>query len=337
MLYVTTRNNRDAFTAQRALLENRGPDGGLYLPFHMPHFSGEEIQNLLEKPFNGCVAEVLNVLFRTELTSWDVDFSVGRFPVRLQTLHHRILVGETWHNPDWSFDCLVSNLALRLGSELQTPGDWARIGVRIAVLFGIFGQLRQSGIATADISVVSGDFSAPMSAWYARSWGLPIGNILCCCNENNSVWDLLCHGQLRTDTVSVPTMIPEADAAVPEDLERLIFACGGTSEVERYLEVCRSGGVYTASESLIKRLQKGLYVSVISTERVKQIIPSVFRTHEYLLDPAGALAYGGLMDYRAKTGQTRHAVILSEKSPMKSLKTVAECLGVSEQEVMQWI
>ena len=46
MLYVTTRNNRDAYTAQRVLRENRGPDGGLYVPFREPVFSREEIDAL---------------------------------------------------------------------------------------------------------------------------------------------------------------------------------------------------------------------------------------------------------------------------------------------------
>ena len=65
MLYVTTRNNRDAYTAQRVLRENRGPDGGLYVPFREPVFSREEIDDLKEKSFHQCVAEVLNRLFNT--------------------------------------------------------------------------------------------------------------------------------------------------------------------------------------------------------------------------------------------------------------------------------
>ena len=72
MLYVTTRSNQDAFTAHRALTESRGPDGGLYLPFHQPVFSGDDICALAGKPFNACVAEVLNRLFNRKLTTWDV-------------------------------------------------------------------------------------------------------------------------------------------------------------------------------------------------------------------------------------------------------------------------
>ena len=60
-----------------------------------------------------------------------------------------------------------------------------------------------------DISVVCGNFDLPMSAWYARAWGLPIGNIICCCNENGNLWNLIHHGQFRQDPVSVRTGTPE--------------------------------------------------------------------------------------------------------------------------------
>ena len=48
MLYVTTRNDRDAFTSARALTENRGPDGGFYIPVRLPSFSLDEIRELVE-------------------------------------------------------------------------------------------------------------------------------------------------------------------------------------------------------------------------------------------------------------------------------------------------
>ena len=339
MLYVTTRNNRDAFTAQRALRENRGPDGGLYVPFRAPLLSPGESNALAEKPFNQCIAEVLNLLFNTRLTSWDVDFCVGRYPVRLETLRHRIIMAESWHNPDWNYARMVRSLVnhVRGDNEIAVPGDWAEIGVRIAVLFGIFGELMREGVASAekkvDISVVSGNFSAPMSAWYARQWGLPIGNIVGCCNENNNLWDLICHGQLRTDSLSIPTSTPEADVTLPTDLERLIYACGGISEVESYLDCCRRGGMYCPNDTVLAKLRGGLFVSVVSSQRMETTIPSVYRTHNYLLSPYSALAYAGLLDYRAKAGESRHAIVLSEKSPICDAETVAGSLGITVYEL----
>ncbi len=334
MLYVTTRNNIDAFTAQRALRENRGADGGRYLPFRMPRFSEEEIRGLKENTFGQTVAEMLNRLFGTKLSSWDVDFSIGRTPVRLLPLHHRIQSAEIWHNPDWSYERLVNNLLQQLCPEECIPGSWAKIAIRIAVLFGIFGELMRSGIESADVSVVSGDFSAPISAWYARQWGLPIGNIVCCCNENNAIWDLICHGQMRTDGISKETVIPEADVIVPEELERLIFECGGFEEVEDFLSACQKGRSYCPGDGTLSKMRKGLFVSVVSSKRIDVTIPGMYNTNRYLMAPHTALAYAGLLDYRAKTGRTGHAVVLSEKSPNHACSAIARSLGIPEDGVM---
>lgn len=339
MLYVTTRNNRDAFTSQRALRENRGPDGGMYLPFHAPSFSQADLDALAEKPFNQRVAEILNLLFQTRLSGWDVDFCAGRYPVRLENLRHRIVMAETWHNPEWDFDRTVRSLSACLrDGELQAPGDWVRIAVRIAVLFGIFGELKRTSVdQPANIALVSGDFSAPISVWYARQWGLPIGNLVCCCNENNSLWDLICHGQLRTDILSIPTAVPEADVALPADLERLIYECGGTLEVRRYLDACCQGSMYCPNDAVLAKLRKGVYVSVVSSKRMETTIPSVYRTHGYLLSPSTALAYAGMLDYRAKTGQTGPCLVLAEKGPLRDADTVAAVLGISTEELKERI
>lgn len=333
MLYVTTRNSRDAYTAQRALRENRGPDGGFYLPFRIPQFSKTETDALAEKTFSQNVADVLNLLFNAKLTSWDVDFCVGRYPVRLEELRHRIIMAETWHNPDWNFDRIVQDLINHLCDSTEAPSDWAKIAIRIAVLFGILGELKRNGVEEADISVVSSDFSAPISAWYARQWGLPIGNIVCCCNENNSLWDLVCHGQLRTDAVSTPTVTPLADVTLPDDLERLVYACGGIGEVEHYLQACRRGGMYCPSDAVLAKYRKGLYVSVVSSQRLATTVSGVYRTHRYLLSPYTALAYSGLLDYRAKTGETRHAVVLAERSPACDEDAVADAFGISAEQL----
>ena len=71
MLYITTRNSRDAFTAQRALRESRGPDGGMYLPFHAPSYSPADLDALAALPFGQRIAEVLNRLFQSKCSGWD--------------------------------------------------------------------------------------------------------------------------------------------------------------------------------------------------------------------------------------------------------------------------
>lgn len=164
-----------------------------------------------------------------------------------------------------------------------------------------------------------------------------MGTIVCCCNENSELWDLLCHGQMRTDTVSTPTCVPEADVALPENLERLIYEAGGTDEVERYLAVCRRGGVYAPSDTVLAKLRRGLTVSVVSSGRIGQTIPAACRTHNYVFAPGGALAYAGLMDFRAKTGQIRNAVVLAERSPASDADFVSASLGISVETLKELI
>ena len=344
MLYVTTRNNQEVYTAYRALREGRGPDGGLYVPFRDPAISEEEILALREKSFNRCVADMLNLQFQTKLTSWDVDFAIGRYAVRLQMLGKRLVISESWHNLESDFSRLVRNLsALLLGEKSSQScfGSWGEVGIRIAVLFGIFGELMREGIVDndrkIDISVVSGDFSAPMSAWYARKWGLPIGNIVCACNDNSHLWDFICHGTLRCGEVATTTDTPCADIVVPEGLERLIYTCGGTEEVERFVDAVRKGGNYYAEDMLLHRLRKGLYVTVSSRARTASTIPTVFGTHSYVLSPYGALAYAGLQDYRAKTGESRTALLLEEKSPLLDADAVGTALGITMEALKEYL
>lgn len=334
MLYVTTRNDRDVYTAQRALRENRATDGGLYVPFRDPNLSAEDIKALGDKSFNRCVAETLNMLFQTQLTPWDVDFVIGRYAVRLERLGQRIVIAESWHNLESDFSRLVKNLGELLTANADAEpqsGAWAEIGIRIAVLFGIFGELMREGIADihnrVDISVVSSDFSAPMSAWYARKWGLPIGNIVCCCNENNAVWNLFTHGALRADGISVTTLTPEADVCIPDSLERLIYECGGSREAERFVECIRKGETYYPDDAVLAKLRQGMYVSVVNTPRMMDIIPNAYTTHDYILSPYSALAYGGLLDYRAVSGESRRSLILAERSPGVDRDTVSKALG----------
>ena len=277
------------------------------------------------------MAEILNRLFGSKLSCWDVDVCIGRNPVPIVPLGHRTLTAELWRNAGQSYDHTARELAEQLLGQPDYPSGWLAIALRIAMLFGIYGQLNAE--EPTDISVISGDFTAPISAYYAKQWGLPIGKIICCCNENSGLWELLCHGQLRTDATSVRTAIPEADVALPEQLERLVFEAGGEAEVARYLASCRRGGTYAPSETVLAKMNRGLSVSVVSSSRIAQTISSVYRTHRYVLSPGSALSYAGLMDYRAKAGQARNALILAEKSPALDAERTAAALNITRQEL----
>lgn len=310
MLYITTRSGRETFTPAWPLRSARASDGGMFLPFggfHPEEFaqSGED--------FASVTAAVLGRFFRRELRPEQIEEAVGSCPVRLSPLGHRVLVAELWHNPAGEYRFLESRLLELLGAERRTREGWPGMAVRVAVLLFILGKLKAQGLEQPDISGVSGDFSWIAAARYVRNWGADIRNIVCACNENQSLWELVTHGQLRTDTVALSTGIPEADQAVPAQLERLIQECGGGPEVAAFLEAKLRGGVYCPEAQTLAKMGRGMEVSVVSSRRVEDIIRGVWRTNGYQMAPATALAYGALLDYRAKTGMFGPAVVLSEK------------------------
>ena len=333
MLYVTTRITDDAFTANHALSDNCGPKGGLFVPMRMPRFDSQQIEGLKENNFSQNVADILNLLFGTKLDSWAVEFGIGRYPVKLVSLSGKVTIAESWHNPVWRFERLVNGAekAIRQSDQISKyPSDWLKIAVRISVLFGCIGMMMHDGILTAgqtvDISVPADDLSVVMSVWYARNWGLPIGTIICCCSENSSLWNFFHKGELRTDEL-------KDNAGTRYGLERLIFASLGKKETARFCAACHAGSIYKMEPEQLKKMRTGIQVSVVSEKRMASTIPNLYKTTGFIAAPHTALSYSGLIDYRAAVGESHPALILSEESPAFSLQFVAECMGISMEEL----
>ena len=341
MLYATTRTKSNVETAYKAIHLDTAGDGGLFVPFRMAAWDREEILALKERSFGQNMAQVLNFFFSTGLTGWDIEFAAGRSPIRIDTIPRRIFVAEAWHNSHWKLEHLVQLISERLrgGEDPEPPTNWIRLAVTISAIFASYGNLLSTGQVepdqVLDVAVTTGDFTAPMAAWYARQMGLPLGNILCGCNSNGGLWDLLNHGQMATGNIAMKTVTPEADVALPRNLERLIFETLGMEEVQRYLGCCHLGDSYDLDEEHLKVLKNGLFAAVVSDSRVESITYSVYRSNNYVFSPYTALAYGALTDYRARTGETRPVLLLAERSPTCDVETVARFLRVDTTTVFR--
>ena len=332
MLYITTRDHSDAYTAHRVLSENRAADGGMFLPMQMPVVTKEEIAAMQSKTFGQNVADILNLFYKSRLDGWDVDFCIGRYCSKLTAMSHRAYIAEIWHNPDHDFARIVRNLTSRLrGNKYTTdaPTNWAWISIRIAVLFAVFGELYKMNVANADtavdVAIPSGDFAGPMTVWYARQMGLPVANIICACDENDAAWDLLKNGQINMN----------AGMTVPSDLERLIYSVLGLQESQRFASMMERRRSYSVSTEAAAALGEGMYPAVISWKRRSEIIRGVYSASTYILDPGSAMAFGGLQDYRALAGETRPALIITERGPICSADTVSAAMGISVEMLRQ--
>lgn len=327
MLYATTRSKVETFTAQRALKGAQAPDGGLFVPVRLPEYTGDEIQSLANQTSGECIARVMNRFFGTKLSGREIDFRLGRNVCPLAEMGRRTVVAESWRNTDGSFARTVNGLMGLVSAELgvSEPGQWMYIAARVAVLFAAYGQLQKKELlgydGTVDIAAESGDFTVPMAAWYARKMGLPIRTIIISCEEESGIWDLIARGQMALDT------------SAPQCLERLVYGALGRADAQQFVQCREEGGMYTLGTEKHRALRDGLYASVVSPKRRMEAISNVCRTNGYILDPEGATAYAGLMDYRAITGAGRLALMLCEESPVRHETEICMALGIDGNEL----
>ena len=180
MLYVTTRDNKDAYTAHRTLQSDLAPDGGFYVPFKLPVLDQRDLERVISGNFGQSVAEILNLFFGSKLTGWDVDISIGRNPVKVVSLSQKIIVAEIWRNPMSKFQYAINNLFHKIADDkAERPSAWFNTAVRIAFLFGIFGELKTDKFPeTLDIAVNADDIETVSAVLMAKRMGLPLEMII---------------------------------------------------------------------------------------------------------------------------------------------------------------
>ena len=332
MLYVTTRDDRDAFTAHRVLHENTAPDGGAYIPFCMPTFSRDEIVEYAASGFSETVAAVLNRFFSSHLTGWDVDFCIGRNAVNLVPMSHRILVAELWHNPDGAYSHICYSLFKKIcGTESGKATEWFLLATHIGILFGIYSEMCRAGVVSpgemVEITVTEEDLSLPVAAVYAHQMGLPIEMIILTSDENSALWDLICQGELNSPLDSVSAVY----------YERLIHAILGKNSVTALQDALRCGKTFYVDEEQLALFNQLLFCAVTGKDRSSQNVNSIYRSNSYIIDPTAALSVGGLQDFRAKTGVSKMSLVLSCTSPMNCIPQICDATGIAKEKLLQFL
>ena len=332
MLYVSSRDRNDTYTAHVALINDYAKDGGCLLPFQIPVFSAEELGQLKEKSFNQIVSEILNIFFSARLTSWDVDFGIGKQTCRFASMNHKLLVGELWHNPDADFKRATERIAARLvsGDQNAKASVWLKRAVRIAVLFAAYGQAVAEGFIQEniffDLVVPAEDMIWPVAVTVAKKMGLPVGTLVCSCSSESNIWDLIHKGSLSTAGLSAP---------IREGVEAMLSLLSTPTEVLNFLTCSEKGRSYTPTEQ--NPFVGGYYCTVAGKNRLAQSINSLFRSNQYIVDPECAVSISGLQDYRAGTGAGSLAVLFSEQSPLNYSRVIADATGITEQTISQYV
>lgn len=304
MLYVSTRNINDTYTAHRALHEEYAPDGGFYVPFYLPLFSSEEINKIKSKSVCQTVSDVLNLFFCVGLNATDIELALGKPDFDCKNISQNLTVAELWHTPKGNYEFILKELNNLMTGYAEIPVGWARIAIEISLLFGVLG-LASDKARSFDMSVNENDLAGLTAIAFAKAMGFPAKLITCACDESSILWDLINKGECST---ALPSNIPYYT-------ELFLYKITGFQGVQKFLSARESKKSYYIDEELQQILGEDIYPAVVSADRAESIISGMYRSNQYIFDRDAALAYGSLQDYRAIVGANNQTVIIAKNKP----------------------
>ena len=311
MLYLSTRNKADSFTAHKVLHCASAPDGGMFVPMRLPVQDDIALAAFESMSFGESTAYLLNLFFGTHLTGWDVDFSVGRQAVDFVSCGYKISLAETWHNPAGSHDYLVSRLYELVTRDVHSkvsPNLWFHTAVNIAVLFGIYGKYSRQEIYEFDVAIESADLQMLFAVRYAQKMGLPVRRIILGTTEGDCLWEFLSYGDYQIGRKNRLS-----------GLEALLWLEFGYAETSAYEEAMQGRTVYRLKDLKLEQFRAGIFTTVVGDSRVKNVIDSTLSTNNYRMERATARAFAALQDYRAKTGVNKNTLMFARNIPVRQL------------------
>lgn len=132
MRYISTRGDSPALNFEEAVLTGLAPDGGLYVPETLPHFSREALAAMAGRPYTEIAFEVIKPFVGGEIEDATlrsiVDDTYGVFKhdavVPLKQLSHNHWLLELFHGPTLAFkDVALQLLGRLLDHFLEKRGE----------------------------------------------------------------------------------------------------------------------------------------------------------------------------------------------------------------------
>ena len=171
-------------------------------------------------------------------------------------------------------------------------------------------------------SIPSGNFGDMMGAVVARQMGLPVKKIVASVNENDAFPRFLANGVYEKVSPSRNSLSNAMNVGHPSNLARLVAVYGGQMD--------ETGRIHRAPD--LAAMRRDLYSSSISDERTRVTLKETWEKHRLLLEPHGAVAWRGFLDWHEHESLNGlPAVILETAHPAKFPEEIEKTLGFSPE------
>ncbi len=178
----------------------------------------------------------------------------------------------------------------RIAKEIlsENPFDRRIISLNSINWLRVMGQvsyyvwLTKQFTAPINVAIPSGNFGNAYSAWFGRSHGLKINQIMCTTNVNDVLKRFIDSGILEPQTTQ-PTVAPSMDIQIPSSLERLIFDLDNNSS--NFYESLKENNKASLSNESIEKLQHVFSSQTFDDEDIKDEIKLLNEKFEIIFDP----------------------------------------------------
>jgi threonine synthase len=172
------------------------------------------------------------------------------------------------------------------------------------------------------ITIPSGNFGDMMGAVFAREMGLPVRRLVVPVNGNNEFPRFLETGVYEKIEPSRNCLSNAMNVGHPSNLARLVAVYGGQMD--------ETGKIHRMPD--MARMRRDLFSTSVSDEQTRATIRQAWEKHRLLLEPHGAVAWRGFLDFlQTEPLGDSPAVVLETAHPAKFPEEIERLLGFSPE------
>ena len=156
--------------------------------------------------------------------------------------------------------------------------NWLRVMGQVSYYVWLTKQFT----SPINVAIPSGNFGNAYSAWFGRSHGLKINQIMCTTNVNDVLKRFTDTGTLEP-LVTKPSVAPSMDIQIPSSLERLIYDL--ESDSASFYTNLKKDNKSILSENGLEKLQQVFSSKTYDDDNIKNEIVSLNEKFNIIFDP----------------------------------------------------
>ena len=156
--------------------------------------------------------------------------------------------------------------------------NWLRVMGQVSYYVWLTKQFT----SPINVAIPSGNFGNAYSAWFGRSHGLKINQIMCTTNVNDVLKRFTDTGTLEP-LITKPSVAPSMDIQIPSSLERLIYDLENDSA--SFYTTLKKDNKSILSENSFEKLQQVFSSKTYDDDNIKNEIVSLNKKFNIIFDP----------------------------------------------------